>query len=122
MIKTINTANATLHLSKSEAARWEVKKLRVKLLEIDELGNYIVEMADTRFRTGTILQFIGGREVVKCTKTFKDTVDYEKETHTGYVQQVTRKVRRTAIIVSTSDKFGAFYVSHGLEHSLHVEC
>jgi len=121
MINTITTTGATLHLSKSEGARWKTRQLRVKLLEIDELGNYIVEMTDTRFRVGNILQFIGGSEVIKCTKTFKDTVEYEKETHTGYVQQITRKVKRTATIVSTSDKFGAYYMSHGLEHSLHVE-
>ena len=120
MTKTINTTAATLHLSKSEAARWGAKTLRVKLLEIDELGNYIVKITDTRFRTGSILQFIGGTEATKCTKTFKDTGDYQKETHTGYVQHITRKVKRTATFLGTG-KFGAIYMSQGLEHSLHVE-
>jgi hypothetical protein len=120
MTKTITTSNAKLHLSKAAAKTWGTKTINVTLLEIDELGNYIVELNDTRFSIGTIIQFIGKKEALKCTKSFRCSVDYEKETHTGYVQHVTRKVKRTVTFVSTG-QFGAMYMSHGLEHNMHVE-
>tara|TARA_Y100000310_G_scaffold337769_1_gene425717 strand:- start:367 stop:774 length:408 start_codon:yes stop_codon:yes gene_type:complete len=128
MTKTINTANAKLHLSKKEAAKWGTKKLNVTLIEIDELGNFIVKLADSRFRSGTILQFIAGREATKCTKTFKSSVSFQRETHTGYVQNVTRKVTRTLTFCRASEfdlnkagEVSAYYMSEGLENPVTVE-
>lgn len=91
--------NATLIFNSKFAKEIGMKKMKVQaILEIDELGNYIVIDAK-----GFIRQFIGETEVKAATVTFQDSIEVERNFPQTGLQFITLRVNRKAAVTAAAD-------------------